>query len=98
MNIKCKGENMKELVFEIKDKIGLHARPAGLLSENARKFSCDIIIRCDGKEANAKRLLSVMSLGASYGKVLSFVFDGEDENEALDGLEELIASGLDHCE
>jgi phosphocarrier protein len=94
MNIKCKGENMKELVFEIKDKIGLHARPAGLLSENARKFSCDIIIRCDGKEANAKRLLSVMSLGASYGKVLSFVFDGEDENEAYKTIKKVLEEKL----
>lgn len=85
---------MKELVFEIKDKIGLHARPAGLLSENARKFSCDIIIRCDGKEANAKRLLSVMSLGASYGKVLNFVFDGEDENEAYKTIKKVLEEKL----
>ena len=85
---------MKELIFEIKDKTGLHARPAGLLSENARKFSCDIIIRCDGKEANAKRLLSVMSLGASCGKVLSLVFDGEDENEAYKTIKKVLEEKL----
>ena len=85
---------MKELVFEIKDKTGLHARPAGLLSENARKFGCDIIIRCDGKEANAKRLLSVMSLGASCGKVLSLVFDGEDENEAYKTIKKVLEEKL----
>lgn len=85
---------MKELIFEIKDKNGLHARPAGVLSEAARKYNCEITIKCDGKEANAKRLLSVMSLGATCGKELSITFDGADEDLAYENVKNILYQKL----
>ena len=85
---------MKELFFEIKDKNGLHARPAGALSEASRKYNCEITVKCDGKTANAKRLLSVMSLGATCGKVLNFTFDGEDEDSACNTIKNILFEKL----
>ena len=85
---------MKNLTFEIKDKNGLHARPAGALSETARKYNCEITVNYQGKEANAKRLLSVMSLGATCGGVLNFSFDGEDENEACSAIKNILNEKL----
>ncbi len=85
---------MKELSFIIKDKIGLHARPAGMLASNAKNFECEITVRCGAREANAKRLLSLMSLGATGGSTLRFVFDGKDENEALEKISEVLNEQL----
>lgn len=85
---------MKELSFVIKDKIGLHARPAGVLATNAKKFECDITVRCGEKEASAKRLLSLMSLGAVKGSILCFSFDGKDEDEALEKISEVLNEQL----
>lgn len=85
---------MKEFSFEIKDKIGLHARPAGMLASSAKNFECEITVRCGGKEANCKRLLSLMSLGAVGGSVLYFMFDGKDENEALEKISEVLNEHL----
>lgn len=85
---------MKELVFKINDKNGLHARPAGMLSETARKHKAEIMVRCDGKEANAKRLLSLMALGATSGKELHVTIDGEDENEAYKAIKSILQEKL----
>lgn len=85
---------MKELSFLIKDKIGLHARPAGVLASNAKKFECDITVVFGGKEANAKRLLSLMSLGAVGGSTLHFSFNGRDECEAYEKISEVLNEQL----
>lgn len=85
---------MKELSFIIKDKIGLHARPAGLLAASAKRFDCEIIVRCGEKEASCKRLLSLMSLGATSGSVLHFSFEGNDEKEALEKISEVLNEQL----
>ena len=89
-----KGEKMKELIFKINDKNGLHARPAGVLSESARKYKSDIVVRCDEKEANAKRLLSLMALGATNGKELHITINGEDENEAEVAIKSVLEKAL----
>ena len=85
---------MKKLSFQIKDKIGLHARPAGVLATNAKNFECEITVKCGDKQANAKRLLSLMSLGAVGGSTLHFTFDGKDEEKALEKISEVLNEQL----
>ena len=69
---------------------GLHARPAGAIVNAAKHFSSDILIRKlspDGpKEADAKRLISLMSLGARKGDTITFLINGPDEREAAEKL------------
>ncbi|MBO5287662.1 MAG: HPr family phosphocarrier protein [Clostridia bacterium] len=77
---------MKEFTFILKDKNGLHARPAGMLSALAKSFKSDIKIKTDAKEADAKRLLSLMSLGAKYNTTLTVTIEGEDEQEAYNAI------------
>lgn len=77
---------MKEFIYTIQDPNGLHARPAGKLATLAKQFSCDIRAKTDQKEADCKRLLSLMSLGAVAGTRLTFILTGEDEQEALAAL------------
>lgn len=86
---------MKEFKHIIKDKNGLHARPAGQLATVARSFESEIKVFSCGKEADGKRLLSLMSLGAKCGAELHFKISGSDENEALTVLEGHCKSKLD---
>ena len=73
---------MKELTYIVKLKNGIHARPAGKIVNLAKGFESTIKIYKDEKEADAKRLLSIMGLGASYGTMLVFKIEGSDEEIA----------------
>ena len=85
---------MKEFTYQIKDPNGMHARPAGQLASFAKKFESSIRIRCKEKEADAKRLLSLMSLGATHGTILTFRIDGEDEERAAVELSAFCENGF----
>ncbi len=85
---------MKEITFTIKDKNGMHARPAGAVANCAKKYKSEITIYKEEKEANAKRLLSLMSLGAAYASTLIIRAEGEDEEEAIRDLEKVLNSTL----
>lgn len=82
---------MKEFKHIIKDKNGLHARPAGMLASVARTFESEIRVEAQGKEADGKRLLSLMSLGAKCGTELHFKIEGNDEDVAVKAL-------IEHCD
>ena len=73
---------------------GLHLRPAGVLSQAAMKFKCDVIIECGDKKIVAKSVLNVMAAGIKSGTEINLICDGEDEEEALMTLSEAIESGL----
>ena len=78
--------------------VGLHAGPASLFIQKANSYKSSIWVEKDDCRVNAKSLLGVLSMGIIKGTVVTLIADGEDEKEALDGLEELITTGLDHCE
>ena len=58
---------MKSFEYVIKDEIGIHARPAGLLVKEAKKYESKIILKKDGKTAEATKLMAVMGLGVKCG-------------------------------
>ena len=68
--------------YIIKEKSGLHARPAGMLSMKCKSLDSSIKVKCENKEADGKRLLSLMSLGAKCGQTLEFTIEGKDEIKA----------------
>lgn len=72
-------------------KEGLHARPAAEFVKKAKSYSSDIKVIKDGKEANAKSSLNLMSLGAKQGDELTIRAEGEDEEAAAEALLELIS-------
>jgi phosphotransferase system HPr (HPr) family protein len=76
--------------FEVKNKVGLHARPAAVFVQTATKFKSNITVEKDGKIVNAKSILGVLSLGAEQGAVITITAEGEDEQEVLKTFEELI--------
>ncbi len=81
---------MVEKVFVVKNETGLHARPASQFVQKAAKFKSVIKLKKDGKEANAKSIISVLSLGASKGSEITISCAGDDEQEALSALIELL--------
>ena len=80
---------MVEKLFVVKNETGLHARPASLFVQKAAKYKSTIKVKKDGKEANAKSIISVLSLGASFGSEITIIADGPDAEEAVAGLVEL---------
>lgn len=85
---------MKEFQYVIRDDKGIHARPAGLFVKEATPFSCRITLEKDDKQADAKRILSVMSLGVRKGDTITLRTDGSDEEEALSRLRSFLEQNL----
>lgn len=83
----------KELI--ITNKLGLHARPAAMLVKVAARFKSDIYISKDNQVVNGKSIMGVMTLAAEYNSPLSFRISGEDEEDALEAIEELFERKFD---
>ncbi len=82
---------IKETV-EIKNKTGLHARPAAKFIQMANKFKSNIMIQKDEKTANAKSIMSVLGLGAAQGSQVVITADGDDEGQAINELIMLLSN------
>ena len=86
---------MKEFNYTIKDDVGIHARPAGLLVKEAEKFKSEIEIRTQtGKSADAKRLFPLMSLGVKTGDTITVLIAGKDEAEACTSIQAFLEENL----
>ena len=62
---------MKTFTYTIKDDLGIHARPAGLLVKTAKNFNSEITIAKDGKSVNALKLMALMGLGVKCGDTIT---------------------------
>jgi phosphocarrier protein HPr len=85
---------MIEKEFIIKNKNGLHARPAALFVKTSGKFKSEIFVSKDGVEVNGKSILGVMTLAAEPGSIISVRIEGVDEEAAIQAIEDLIESGF----
>jgi len=81
---------MSETTLTIRHPVGLHARPASLFVQTAKKFQSEIKVTCNGREANGKSILSVLTLGANQGAALTIRAEGPDADQALAALTTLI--------
>lgn len=77
--------------LEIINKLGLHARAATKLASTAGRYLCVIRAGTNEPLVDAKSIMSLMLLAASQGTVLTFEFDGEDEDEARHAISALLA-------
>ena len=78
----------------IVNDVGLHARPATFFIQKANSYRSSIWIEKEDRRVNAKSLLGVLSMGIVKGTVVTVIAAGEDEAEAIDGLEKLITYEL----
>ena len=78
----------------IKNNVGLHARPATFFIQKANSFKSSIWVEREDRRINAKSLHGVVSLGIGKGMNITIIADGQDENEAVEGLAALIDTGF----
>jgi phosphotransferase system HPr (HPr) family protein len=81
---------MIEKTVTVTNKAGLHARTAALLVARAGDFACDIRIAKDGREANARSIMGIMSLGITQGAEIIIKAEGEDAPEAVAALAAMV--------
>ena len=85
---------MKEFQYVIKDEAGIHARPAGMLAKVAKNFKSKITLVGNGREADALRLMAVMSLGLKQGAEMTVRVEGEDEDQAAEAMKAFLEANL----
>ena len=85
---------MKEIEIVIHNPTGLHARPAKVLVNLAKQFKSDISVQNGEKRANAKSMVSVLTLGVVKGTCVRIQANGEDEDTAIAEIEKAIHTGL----
>jgi phosphocarrier protein len=79
---------------KITNNSGLHARPATFFIQKANTYRSGIWVVKDDRKVSAKSLLGVLSIGIAKGMSITLVADGDDEQNAIDGLVELIETGF----
>lgn len=83
---------MVELELTIMNKLGLHARPAAQLVQEASKFKSEIKLKRHNLEVNAKSIMGVMMLAAELGSKITIIADGPDEKKAIKAVAQVIQS------
>ena len=73
---------MKQFDYVITDELGIHARPAALLVQEAKKYDCKVGINCNGKSADASKLFTIMSLAFKCGQKVTVTLGGPAEADA----------------
>ncbi|MBM3254830.1 MAG: HPr family phosphocarrier protein [Candidatus Omnitrophica bacterium] len=76
----------------VKNRQGLHARPAALFVQVANKFDARIIIKRDKEEVNGKSIMGILMLGAEKGSSIVIEADGDDALKAIEELEKVVTS------
>ncbi len=80
---------MTEKVIVVKNRAGIHARPAAMIVQTAGQYDSRIYFKKDNEEINAKSIMGVITLGAVYNTEIIISAEGDDENEAVDALARL---------
>lgn len=85
---------MKSFTYTVKDELGLHARPAGLLASKSAKYESNITLSNGIKEVDCKKLIRLLTLGVKQGDKIEFKADGADEDAAIADLETFVQENL----
>ena len=85
---------MKTFEYTIKDELGIHARPAGMLAKTAKGFESVITLEKDGKSVSAQKLMMLMGLGVKHGDTVKITVEGADEEAASKAIEDFLQKNL----
>ena len=85
---------MVEIETTIKNRAGIHARPSALIAQTAIKFASRIYLEKNGNKINAKSIMGIITLAASFGSVIKISAEGPDEQEAVNAIKALFDSGF----
>ena len=82
---------MKQFQYTIKDELGVHARPAGLLVKLAKQYTSTIT---NGKTCDMRKLMAVMGMGIRQGETITVTAEGEDEAAAIEAVEKFLTENV----
>ncbi len=85
---------MVSFTYTVKDELGLHARPAGMLAKEVMKWKSTVTIDNGTKKADAKRLMAVMSMGVKKGHEITVSAEGEDEAACIEAMQKFFEENL----
>lgn len=85
---------MKSFTYTITDPVGIHARPAGNFVKEVKNYGSSITISGNGKTADAKKLMAVMTLGIKQGQEVEVKVEGADEEIAAEAIEKFMKENL----
>lgn len=85
---------MRRFDYIIRDELGIHARPAGILAKEAKRYDCRIVLIKDGKRAEAQKMMDVMALEAEKGAHVEVEISGSDEEAAWEGMRRLFEDNI----
>ncbi|MEC4724206.1 HPr family phosphocarrier protein [Shewanella sp. D64] len=81
---------MYEKSVTIMAKHGIHTRPAAMLVKAAKNYDCDVLVECNGKQASAKSLFKLQTLGLYQGVTVRVFAEGPQAEQAVEKVSELI--------
>ena len=85
---------MKSFSYTVKDELGIHARPAGMLVKEVKNFQSKVTLEKDGKSVDASRLMAVMGMGVKKDQTVTITVEGADEDAAYDALKSFFETNL----
>ncbi len=85
---------MKTFEYTIKDQLGIHARPAGLLVKTAKAYTSEITISIGDKSVGATKLMALMGLGIKCSDTITVTINGDDEDASLEGMKTFFEANL----
>ena len=85
---------MKSFEYTITDPVGIHARPAGSLVKEIKKYASTVTVIKGEKEVNALKLMALMGMGIKQGDTVKVTIDGADEDAAAAAIEEFFKANL----
>ena len=83
---------MVEKLLTVRNRAGIHARPAALIAQTSNKFASEITIEKDTAVVNAKSIMGVITMAAGYNTTLTLKTEGPDEAEAAEAIVSLFES------
>ncbi len=85
---------MVSFTYTVKDELGIHARPAGMLAKEAMKWKSTVTVDNGTKKADAKRLMAIMSMGVKKDHVVTVSAEGEDEAACIEAMQRFFEQNL----
>jgi phosphocarrier protein len=79
---------------EVRNKMGLHARPAAMIVQTANKFGCEVTLEKDGQNVNGKSIMGVLMLAAAKGTTVHLHAEGDDARQCADAIAALFEKGF----
>ncbi len=88
---------MTSRTITIRNRAGIHARPAALIVQTANQYNSQVFFEKDSNRINGKSIMGIITLGATYNSTLTLITEGDDEQEALEAIAQLFENKFEEA-